>query len=111
MFFSVGVCQARGDWAWYQQIFGFPSWSGKMIGWMCAATSDDSMPYWDFSMTAKWRAKRHKLGTFFQAQRLAGSTVGPLLIALGPPLDMVCIGIMHCVDFGVHPRGVGQHLQ
>ena len=57
--FSGGLFQARGGWAWCQQIFGFPYWSGTMICWRCKATYDDRMPYWDFSMGAKWMAKRH----------------------------------------------------
>ena len=51
--FCCGLFQARGDWAWCQQICGFPYWSGTLICWRCKATSDDSMPYWDFSMGAK----------------------------------------------------------
>ena len=61
--FSGGMSQAKGDWAWCQQLFGVPSWNGTMISWICKAASDDNMPYWDFSMGAKWRAKRHKPGT------------------------------------------------
>ena len=68
------------------------------------------MPYWDFSLGAKWRIQRHKPGTCFKAQRLAGAIVSPLFICLGFTLDMVCIGIMHCVDLG-HPRGVEKHIQ
>ena len=53
-------------------------------------------------MGAKWRTKRHKPGTFFKAQRLAGSIVSPLFICLGFTLERLCIGIMHCVDLGVN---------
>ncbi|MFM7985285.1 MAG: hypothetical protein ACKPKO_38800, partial [Candidatus Fonsibacter sp.] len=43
--FSCGLFQAKGGWAWYQQIAGYPSWSGTRICWLCKATSDDSIPY------------------------------------------------------------------
>ena len=32
--FSGGLFPARGDWAWYQQTFAFPYWSGTMICWI-----------------------------------------------------------------------------
>ena len=102
--FSCGLLQARGDWAWYRQIFGFPYWSGTMMCWRCKATSDDHMPYCDFSMGAKWRTKRHKPGTCFKAQRLAISTVSPLFTCPAFTLDVVCVGIMRCVDLGSPKR-------
>ena len=58
-------------------------------------------------MGAKWRTTRHKPGAFFKAQRLAISTVSPLFTCLGFTLDMVCIGIMHCVDLGVTQAVLG----
>ncbi|MFM7978886.1 MAG: hypothetical protein ACKPKO_06180, partial [Candidatus Fonsibacter sp.] len=79
---SGGLFQARVDWAWYQQFLEFPPWSGKLICWRCKSASDDSTPYWTFSMNAKWRTKRHKYGTFCQAQRLARSTVHQCSLAL-----------------------------
>ena len=82
-----------------------------MICWRCNAAYDDSMPYWDFSMGAKRRTKRHKPGTFFKAQRFAGSTVSPLFTCPGFTLDMVCIGIMRCVDLGVTQYVLWKHLQ
>ena len=105
--FTGGLFQARGDWSWYQHIFGFPGWTGKVICWRCKATSDDTMPYWDFSPGAKWRTNRYKAGCFFKAQRLAGSHVSPLFSCPGYTLDMVCIGVMHCVDLGVTQEVLG----
>ena len=70
-----------------------------MICWRCEAASDDNMPVWDFSMGAKWRTKRHKLGTFLKAQRIAGAIVCPLFTCLGFTLVIVCIGLMYCMDF------------
>ena len=78
-----------------------------MICWICKATSDDSMPYWDFSMGAKWRTKRHKPGTVFKAQRITRATVSPLFTCPGFTVDMVCIRIMHCVDLGVTQEVLG----
>ena len=52
-------------------------------------------------MSANWRTKKGNPGTCLKAQRLAISTVNPSFTCLGFTLDMVCIGIMHCVDLGV----------
>ena len=71
-----------------------------MLGY-AKAESDDSLPYWDFSMGAKRETNMRKPGTFFKALRLAGATDSPLCTVLGFTLDMACIGIMHCVDSGV----------
>ena len=67
--FTGGLFQARGDWAWYQQIVGFPAWNRKHICWRCKATYCDAMPYWDFSEGATWRASRYKPGALFKAQK------------------------------------------
>ena len=64
--FTGGLFQARGNWAWYQKIFGFPAWNSKHICWRCNDTSCDTMPYWDFSEGATWRTSRYKLGAFFK---------------------------------------------
>ena len=63
--FTGGLFQARGDWAWYQQIFGFLAWNSKHICWRCKATSCDTMPYWDSSEGATWRTSRYTPGAFF----------------------------------------------
>ena len=55
-------------------------------------------------MGVKWRTKRHKPGTFFNVQRIARATVSPLFTCPGFTLDMVCAGIMHCVDLGPSKR-------
>ena len=49
------LCQVRGDWSWYKQIFDFPSWSGKEICWRCCANKgpDDEAPFTDASASAK----------------------------------------------------------
>ena len=44
---------------------------------------------------------------FFNAQRLAGSTVSTLFSCPGFTLEKVCIGVMHCVDLGVTQEVLG----
>ena len=42
--FWAALLQVRGDWSWFKQVFGFPSWSSKNICWRCSAGTDDN-PY------------------------------------------------------------------
>ena len=100
--FSGGVFQARGDWAFVPTNLwsSILEWHNDMLE-MQQATSDDNMPYWDFSLGAKLSTKRHKPKTLFKAQRLARATVSLLFTCPGFTLDMVCIGIMHCRELGV----------
>jgi hypothetical protein len=69
--FTGGLFQARGDWAWYQQIFGVPAWNSKHVCWRCKATSCDTMPYWDFCFSegATRRTSIYKPGAFFQGTK------------------------------------------
>ena len=59
-------------------------------------------------MGGEWRTKGHKPGFFFfKAQRIAGAIVSPLFTCHAFTWDMVCSGIMHCVDFGVSQEVLG----
>ena len=109
--FDGGLFQARGVWSWYPQIFRCPSWSSTMRCWRCKATYDDSVPDWECSTGATSWTQRHKPGTCFMAQRLAGASVSPLCPCPGFTFDMVCICSMHCVGFGITQEVFGQHLQ
>ena len=52
--FYGALLQVRGDWAWYKQAFGFPSWASLQICWRCMAGVHEH-PWTDFSMKATWR--------------------------------------------------------
>ena len=111
--FDGGLFQARGVWSWYPQIFRCP-WSSTMRCWRCKATYDDSVPDWDCSMGATSWTQRHKPGTCFMAQRLAGATVSPLFTRL--VFDLGHGMRWHHASCGVWTWGVtqavfGQHLQ
>ena len=46
------LCQVRGDWSWYKQVFAFPSWASENICWRCRANCS-TMPWRDCSRISK----------------------------------------------------------
>ena len=102
--FQAALAQARGDWQFYNQVFGFPSWSGEHICWRCNATQDT---FKDFSPSASWRTNRISPCQFFQCQRAGGSLVSPLFGCPGFSVDKVTIGVLHCMDLGVTQEVLG----
>ena len=62
----AGLFQMRGDWAYYKQLFAFPSWSSNSICWLCGANKGDA-PFWDFPLQAEWRQRRYTQGQFWEA--------------------------------------------
>ena len=78
------LLQARGDWSWLKELFGFPSWASKQICWLCEAGHGDK-PYTDFGLSALWRRHRRTPQAFFQKQRQEGIPISPLLKCPGFP--------------------------
>ncbi len=100
-----GLLQIRADWAWYKQVFAFPSWSGRAICWLCKAYKSRH-PYWDFSLGAKWRKARYGRGEFWAQMRASG-----LSFSLpGVTLDMGTIDVLHALDLGVSQDVIGNVL-
>ena len=107
-FFAIAVLfQARGDWSWYKELFGFPSWASKAICWCCRATRTGPNRYTDHGENAKWRSKRITAIEFFDLQRRAGVTPSPLFSCPFFTLSMVVIDILHCLDLGVAQDALG----
>ena len=54
------LCQIRGDWQFFCELFGFPTWNSAVsMCWMCGASSTIEGLLWtDFSEAAGWRAVR-----------------------------------------------------
>ena len=94
------LLQCRGDWQWYNQVFGFPSWSGSQICWRCLADST-SHPWRDAGPAASWRSTSHGSAAFFARQRASGVRPSPLFSCPGFSLEAVFIDILHCMDLGV----------
>ena len=48
------LLECRGDWSWYKELFGFPSWSNESICWRCKANKS-TLPFTEFSKESAWR--------------------------------------------------------
>ena len=69
--------QARRDWAWYKEVFDFPSWAIDQICWLCEANKSDK-PHTDFRPSALWRRSRLSAAAFFNKQSSNDILPGPL---------------------------------
>ena len=98
--FHALLVQARGDWAWFKQLFSFPSWSGHSICWQCGADRSDK-DFTDFGLKAAWRRCRYTPREFSTLQRQQGIQPSPLFQCPNFKLSMVCIDILHTMDLGV----------
>ena len=58
--YKAALCQIRGDWAFYTEVFKFPTWNGALsMCWMCRASSTlKPLLFTDFSADAGWRRTR-----------------------------------------------------
>ena len=98
--FRALLQQCRGDWAWYKQLFSFPSWASKLLCWRCRACQDGEYSYKNFGLKAAWRRGRLTATQFFSMQREQGIEPSPLFQAVGFSLSMVTIDVLHCMDLG-----------
>lgn len=102
--FHGGLLQARGDWMFYNSVFGFPHWGAEHICWKCRATKAG---FKDFGPDAPWRSTRLSSIQFLQLQRHNNVAISPLFDSPGFSVDMVCIGVLHTMDLGVTQVALG----
>jgi hypothetical protein len=100
------LMQIRGDWAWYKQMFGFKGWASESICWRCLANKS-SMPYADFSLSAKWRKTRMTQALFMARLRKEAAFINPLMGAPGFNFQYITIDVLHCMDLGVTADAIG----
>ena len=93
------LCQARGDWAFFKEVFNFPAWNCKdSMCWMCSANRDTMK---DFSLTASWRSNRRGPNDLLVSLRNQGVKPCPMF---GIPLfhpGCVLVDWLHTMDLGV----------
>ena len=98
------ICQLRGDWAVYCELFKFPQWnSAERMCWLCKASSTNPAMAWvRFGPGAGWRKTKWTHEAYLAFLRAAGLAIPALLaIAIGFRLDCVMIDVLHTVDQGV----------
>jgi hypothetical protein len=104
--FHGALLQVRGDWSWFKQLFGFKGWASSSICWRCGANRSDQ-PFWDFSLTAAWRASRQTTLGFLQRLRSEGQTLSPLFGAPGFTVELIVVDVLHALDLGVAQDALG----
>ena len=95
------LLQARGDWAWFNQVFNFPHWNAKALCWRCKATQGGNLAYNKCGPTAPWRSTRLAPGAYLDHQVSNQMNPSPLFACPGFSIEQVSIGALHCMDLGV----------
>ena len=98
------LCQLRGDWAFYKELFHFPQWnSAERMCFMCRASSRDGPLAWvRFGPGAGWRKTKWTHEAYLRFLRGAGLAIPALLVlCVGFRLDCVMVDVLHTVDQGV----------
>ena len=104
------MCQVRGDWDFYREVFNFPAWNTAIrMCWMCQASSTIRNLAWtDLGPDAGWRATRWTHCGYLAYLRAAGLLAPALLTAvLGLRLECIMVDVLHTVDQGVASHIIG----
>ena len=99
----AALLQIRGDWAFYKEVFNFPSWRARRCCWRCCAKNQkgETSDFRDASTNANWRMERVPGHAFLAQQRADGIKPSPLFQTPGLEVDMVMIDWLHTMDLGV----------
>jgi hypothetical protein len=102
--FKASLCQIRGDWEFYTQVFKFPYWNGAVsMCWICRASGSIANLLWsDFRKTAGWRQTRWTHESYMRHLRESSMFV-PVLLAcvVGLRLECIMVDVLHTVDLGI----------
>ena len=100
----AAVCQVRGDWAFYTEVFHFPQWNGaERMCWLCRASSTiPHLHFGRFGDDAGWRGTRWTHESYMDFLRGAGLAIPVLfLCVIGLRLECIMVDTLHTVDQGV----------
>ena len=98
------LCQIRGDWAFYTQIFKFPQWNGaQRVCFLCRGSSTIAEVFWTNSgPDASWRQTWCTHEAYLDLLCGAGFAIPVLLVAfIGFRLECVTVDVRQMVDQGV----------
>ena len=98
------LCQLRGDWAFYTEVFGFPQWNAaERMCWLCRASSTIRPLAWTrMGPDAGWRETRWTHESYIEFLRAASLAIPVLLTSVvGSRLECVMVDVLHTVDQGV----------
>ena len=96
----------RGDWAWYNALFGFKGWLSKDICWRCKVNCSD-IPWTVTSTAAARRTSRYRTSDLLARQTEQGISVNPLFSLPGFPAELICIDVLQSMDLGATQDATG----
>jgi hypothetical protein len=109
--YRASLCQIRGDWEFYTQLFYFSRWDqGEMMCPFCRASSTVREHSWtDFGPDAWWRDTIWEHEDYISYLRATGRAI-PVMFRpnggiIGLRLSCVMVDILHTID-----QGVGSHI-
>jgi hypothetical protein len=97
------LCQCRGDWQFYCEIFQFPQWNAaERMCWLCKASSTIPHLYWTLvELGAGWRETMFTHESYLAHLAMLGLSVPILfLLVVGFRLECVTVDILHAMDQG-----------
>ena len=104
----VALLQTRGDWAFYKEVLGYPSWAARKCCWRYEATNAPGLncELRDATMNAAWMAHIYKRHVFVFLQRASCISPSTLFQSPGASRHMVMIWL-HTVDQRMLPHIIG----
>lgn len=107
------LCQVRGDWQFYCEIFAFPKWNNAVrMCWIClASASIVSLSFKRCSRDAAWRRTRFSHESYIaELQRVGGQIPELFKHVIGLRLECIVVDVLHALDLGVAATIVGNIL-
>ena len=97
------LCQVRGDWEFYCQVFGFGRANQEFMCPFCKASGTVAALTWtDFTPTAPWRRTLWTHESYIAFLRHNGLAVPMLFrMAFGLRLECTMVDVLHTVDLGL----------
>jgi hypothetical protein len=99
--YHAALLQGRGDWAFYNSVLDFPSWSNKHICWKCKASKGGAFDYKEAGTEAAWRGQRLEGYAFLAEQRAAGIIPSTIFSEPGFHVKHIMVDYLHTMDLGV----------
>ena len=113
--YRAALVQIRGDWEFYVNLFGFPSWNtnARMCPFCRASNTIRGLLWSDFSLDAAWRNTIFDHESYM-AYLHANGLAPPILFAaagvIGLRLECVMVDVLHTIDLGFASHIIGNVL-
>ena len=107
------VCQVRGDWQFYCEVFRFPAWNGaSRMCWICPASGVSSARvFTNCKSSAAWRSERYTHESYLAMLAARGAEPPTLFSAVkGLRLECITVDALHALDLGLAQHIAGNVL-